>query len=311
MKKHPLVYVITLNWNRCEDTVACLTSLGNLTYQNKSLLLVDNGSDDGTPEVVASGFPEVEIIINKQNLGFAAGFNVGIHHAFDQEAEYAFIVNNDTTIEERALSEMMTLVKDDVGLISPKIYFASEPDRIWSVGAMRHPLTIEMTGDAQGEIDTGQWACVIEREYLVGCALLISRRLSDEIGLFDERFFMYYEDSDLSLRARQAGFRLLLSPNSHVLHKVAVSSGGKGSPFERYWMAHSSVLFFRKHAKNWHWVIIIPYRTASAVKTVWKLFRQGSNKAMWAYIRGLRDGILRPTIRENGFDDARANSAKD
>ena len=311
MTKHPLVYVITLNWNRCEDTVACLASMGDLTYPNKSLLLVDNGSDDGTPDVVALRFPEVEIITNKQNLGFAAGFNVGIRHAFNQDADYAFIVNNDTTIDENALSEMMTLVEDDVGLIAPKIYYASEPDRIWSVGGMRQPLTIEMTGDAQGEIDSGQWATVIERDYLVGCALLISRRLCDKVGLFDERFFMYYEDSDLSLRARQAGFRLLLSPNSRVLHKVAVSSGGKGSPFERYWMAYSSVHFFRKHVKNWRWLIIIPYRTASAMKTVWQLFSQGRKKAMWAYIRGLRDGILRPTIREDVINEGHSSTTKD
>ncbi len=311
MTKHPLVYVITLNWNRCADTVVCLASLGDLTYPNKCLLLVDNSSEDDTVDVVARTFPEVEIIVNNQNLGFGAGFNVGMRHAFDQGADYAFIINNDTTIDENALTEMMTLVEDDVGIIAPKIYYASEPNRIWSIGALRHPLTIEMTGDARDEIDNGRWATVLERDYLVGCALLISRRLYDEVGLFDERFFMYYEDSDLSLRARQAGFRLLLSPNSHVLHKVSVSSGGKSSPFERYWMAYSSVQFFRKHVKNWRWFIIIPYRTASAVKTVWLLLRQGRYKAMWEYIRGLRDGILRPTIRENGIDNARAKPAKE
>ena len=311
MNKHPLVYAITLNWNRCEDTVACLESLNDLTYPNKTLLLVDNASDDGTAEVVTSRFPDIEIIANEHNLGFAAGFNVGIRRAFDQGADFVFIINNDAIIEEDALSEMMSLVEDDVGLIAPKIYYASEPDRIWSVGGMRQPMTIEMTGDAQGEIDSEKWSSVLERDYLVGCALLISRRLYEKVGLFDERFYMYYEDSDLSLRARQAGFRLLLSPRSHVLHKVAISSNGKGSPFERYWMAYSSVLFFRKHVKRWRWLIVIPYRTVSAVKTVWQLFWQGRRKAMWAYVRGLRDGILHSTIPEQVIGGKRANTGKD
>jgi hypothetical protein len=126
---------------------------------------------------------------------------------------------------------------------------------------------------------------------MVACALLLSRRFLTQVGLFDERFFMYYEDFDLSLRARQAGFKILLSPQAKVWHKVAVSSGGSDSPNERYWMARSSVLFFSKHVRGLRWLIVLPYRTGSAVKTVLRLALRGRAGSAWAYVRGLRDGL--------------------
>lgn len=289
----PLVYTMILNWNRCEDTLACLASLTKLDYPRLRLLLVDNGSSDETPLVVSQQFPDVEIIVNERNLGFASGCNVGLRHALKRGADYVFLLNNDTFVDPAALSHLIDLAHPkDVGMVIPKIYYAAEPTRIWSVGGMRHPWTIEDTGNGRGQIDVGQWDEVIERDYVVACALLLSRRFLTEVGLFDERFFMYYEDFDLSLRARQAGFRLLLSPQARVWHKVAVSSGGSDSPNERYLMARSSVLFFHKHVRGLRWLIVLPYRTGSAIKTVLRLVGHGRGQSARAYLRGLRDGLV-------------------
>jgi len=291
MSMAPLVYALTLSWNGQNDTLACFESLQKLDYPNKRLLLVDNGSTDGTPEAVANQFPTVELIRNETNLGFAAGMNVGLRHALSQKADYIIMVNNDTIIDPAALQKMIPLFGDDVGMVAPKIYYAAEPDRIWSVGGLKNPLTLEMAGDARGDIDREQWAEVLERDYFNGCALLLSSPFLEEVGLFDERFFMYYEDSDLSIRARQAGYRLLLSPHSHVWHKVATTSGGSDSPNERYWMARSSIIFFRKHVHGWRWLIVVPYRTASAFRTISRLLWRRRFASVKAYIRGLRDGL--------------------
>jgi GT2 family glycosyltransferase len=241
--------------------------------------------------VVAQRFPDVEIIVNDKNLGFAAGCNVGMRYALNQGADYVFLLNNDTLIDPAALGHLVELAVDDVGMVAPKIYYADEPTRIWSIGGTRHPLTTEKTGDARNELDTGQWEEVLERDYLPACALLVSRRLLDEVGLFDERFFMYYEDADLALRARRAGFRLLLAPQAKVWHKVSISSGGSDSPNERYWMARSSVRFYRQHVRGLHWLIVLPYRTGSAVKMVSRLLWSRRGRSAWAYLRGLRDGL--------------------
>jgi GT2 family glycosyltransferase len=287
----PLVYVVVLSWNRCEDTLACLESLTQVDYPDLRLLVVDNGSSDGTPKAISHQFSDVGLIVNDRNLGFAAGCNVGIRHALARGADHVLLLNNDTLVDPAVVHHLVSLVGPDVGMIAPKIYYATEPTRIWSIGGMRHPLTIEKTGDACRQIDVGQWGDVLERDYFVGCALLVSRRLLTEVGLFDERFFMYYEDSDLSLRARRAGFKLLLSPQAKVWHKVAVSSGGSDSPNERYWMARSSVLFFCKHVRGLHWLIVWPYRTGSAVKTTLRLLWNGRSQSALAYLRGLRDGL--------------------
>ncbi|MBN1273079.1 MAG: glycosyltransferase family 2 protein [Candidatus Aminicenantes bacterium] len=281
-----------MNWNRCEDTLACLSSLTKLDYPNLRLLLVDNGSSDGTPQLVAQKNPTVEVIVNESNLGFAAGCNVGLRHALEQGADYVFLLNNDTLVDPAALNHLIFLAGPDVGMVAPKIYNASNPAHIWSVGGMCHPLTLEKTGDGRGQVDKGQWGEVLERDYFVGCALLLSRRLLTEVGLFDERFFMYYEDSDLSLRTRQAGFKLLLSPQAWVWHKVAVSSGGSDSLNERYWMGRSSVLFFYKHVRGFRWLIVLPYRAGSAIKTVLRLICEGKGLSARAYLRGLYDGFI-------------------
>lgn len=290
MSSLPLVYAITLNWNQRDETLGCLESLSQLNYANLRLLLVDNASTDGTPTAVATACPQVEIIVNDKNLGFGTGFNVGLRHALAQGAQYILISNNDARLHPDALTHMLAVHQPDVGMVAPKIYYASQPQRIWSIGGMRHPLTYEVTGDARGEIDAGQWHQVLERDYFVGCIVLFSARMLREVGLFDERFFLYYEDSDLSLRTRQAGYRLLLCPQAHGWHKVAVSSGGSDSPNERYWMARSSVIFFHTHMQGWRWGVVIPYRVASAIKTITRLMIRGKQESAAAYVRGLQHG---------------------
>jgi GT2 family glycosyltransferase len=178
------------------------------------------------------------------------------------------------------------------GILAPKIYYACDSCRIWSVGGKCHPLTIEKTNDGRGELDRGQWNTVLERDYFTGCAMLLSRELLMQVGLFDEAFFMYYEDSDLCRRARIAGFRLLLVPEARVWHKISRSSGGSNSPNERYWMARSSVRFFRKHVQGVRWLIVVPYRTGSALKTVLRLLWYRRHKSAWAYLTGLYHGLM-------------------
>lgn len=287
----PLVIVLVLNWNRREDTLRCLGSLRRMTYPNFRLLLVDNGSNDGTLAAVAARFPEVECITNGENLGFAAGCNVGLRHALAQGADFVFIANNDTTVAPDMLDELViAAAPSDVGMVAPLIYYEAEPKRIWSAGAGRNPLTLEMRGNLRGQMDADTWPEVVEREYLVGCGLLIRRELIERVGLFDPRFFMYYEDLDLCLRARRAGSRLVLAPRARMWHRVAVSSGGADAPGERYWAARSSVEFFRKHVHGLRWLIVAPYRTGSAVKTTLRLLSQGKWEAARAYLRGLWDG---------------------
>ena len=130
-------------------------------------------------------------------------------------------------------------------------------------------------------------------DFVTACGMLIRRDCLETVGLFDERFFMYYEDSDYCLRARRAGRRAIIVPRARMWHKVAASSGGDDSPGERYYMALSSVQFFRKNVQGWSWLIVAPYRTASALRTSIRLVMSGQSRAVQSYWRGIRDGLLR------------------
>jgi GT2 family glycosyltransferase len=287
----PLVVAVVVNWNRGEDTLECLRSLEQQSYPRMGIIVVDNGSEDGSPESIQRNFPGVELIRLSRNTGFAGGFNQGIERALSQGGDYVLILNNDTVSDRLMVEKLMGDIRPGTGVAFPKIYYYDDPRRIWSVGARRQFLTLEMTDKATGQLDQGQWDKVQERDYGTGCALLVPREVFAKIGLFDERYFAYYEDLDFSFRVKEAGFRMILVPEALLWHKVAQTSGGLDNPLERYLMAKGSVLFFGRHGRGWRRLFIIPYRLGSAVKTTFRLLLRRKYKSVSAYWKGLSEGL--------------------
>ena len=292
----PPVYVVVLTWNQRKVTLECLESLAQMTYPNFRVVVVDNGSTDGTVDAIKNQFPDVEVVVNERNLGYPGGCNVGLRYALNQGVDYIFAINNDVTVDPAILDELMREMSPDVGILTPKVYFASDPQRIWSVGGSRNPLTLEMNRVGDCELDRGQWDELLERDYLIGCAHLFSRSLLEEIGLLDAGYFLYYDDLDICIRARRAGYRLLMVPRARMWHKVADSSGGVGTPRERYYMARGKIRFLRKHARGCQWLFVIPYRTGSAIKTLLRLAWRRRWDSAWAYLRGSCDGLSISTV---------------
>jgi len=288
---YPLVYVVVVTWNQCETTLQCLESLIQMVYPRFRIVVVDNGSTDETAETIRSRFPGVEIIVNERNLGYPGGCNVGLRYALERGAEYIFAINNDVLVDPLILDELVREITPDVGIMAPKVYFAHDPKRIWSVGGRQNHLTLEMRCRGDGELDQGQWNEVLERDYLIGCAHLFSRSLLREIGLLDAGYFLYYDDLDICIRARQAGYRLLMVPRARMWHRVADSSGGVGTPRERYYMARSNMRFLRKHVRGCQWLFVIPYRTGSIIKTLLRLMWHQRWDSALAYLHGLYDGL--------------------
>jgi GT2 family glycosyltransferase len=294
-----LIYAITLNWNRREDTLACLASLTQQTLPNLRVLAVDNHSTDGSSEAIAHSYPQVEQIINSENAGFARGFNTGIRHALTAGADYAFILNNDTSLAPDCLERLLDQVRPDTGILAPMIYYAQEPQRIWALGGFTHPLLLEKNDPWADHPDPGDLPETLECDFVTGCGMFIPRWTLERVGLFDEGFWMYYEDADLCLRVRQAGLNILAVPRAHMWHKVASSSGGANSPSERYWMARSSVRYFRKHARGLQIPAVLTWRTGSALRTSLRLVRNNHREALSAYWRGLWAGLQDPQSGEN------------
>ncbi len=285
MSSSPLVYIIVLNWNNPDDTIECLASLELLHTENIVIVVVDNGSTDGSIRLIKTEFPEVMLIETKQNLGFAGGMNVGVCHALEQNAEFVLLLNNDTVAHANMLNHMLEHADDDIGLIAPVIFYFDEPSRVWSSGGGFNEWTLEMTGGHGRNQFLPDSA--IERGFLSGCAWLISRNTFENVGLLDERFFMYYEDLDFCLRVREAGYRLILVPKAHLWHKVSQSTGGEINPTERYYMALSSVMYFRKHMRGVQILLIPLYRFLSALRWTLKLITKQEWTSLAAYWRGL------------------------
>lgn len=291
MSHSSLIFAVTLNWNRPDDTIACLDSLAQQSYPNLRALVVDNGSSDDSIARIRAAHPETHLLAHGENSGFARGMNLGIGAALAQGAEFIFMLNNDTLLAPNAIAQLVAQMTPGVALLAPIIYYADAPQRVWSLGGMLNPWLLETRENRRGEEDRGQWPERLDLDFVPACGLLAPRAIFETVGLFDERFFMYYEDLDYCLRVRRAGWRIQALTTAKMWHKVSLSSGGSDSPNERYWMARSSALYFRKHARLWQWPLIGFWRTGSALRTTMRLAQGRKWAALRAYWRGLGHGL--------------------
>ncbi|MCK5534758.1 glycosyltransferase [bacterium] len=255
MKK---VYIVILNWNGLKDTLECLKSLEKLDYSLFKVVIVDNGSEDKQEVcLITQKYPWVELIVNKENLGFAGGNNVGIKYALNCGADYILLLNNDTIVESSLLKELVKVIESNkkIGMAGPKIYYQNPLDKVWfGGGKIRWWRPVHI---GEGVVDRGKLEKVKQSDYISGCALLIKKEVIEKIGLLDNRFFLYYEDVDWSLRARKAGYRLMFVPQARVWHKIS-SSLGKSSVQSIYYGIRNRLLLLQKHAHRFeHWVFLV------------------------------------------------------
>lgn len=258
MSTIPLVYIILVTWNRKDDTLECLRSLKNITYQNYRILVVDNASIDRTQEAVKQEFPDVEYIYNQTNLRYGGGNNVGIRFALEHGAEYVLILNNDTTVEPNFLTHLVNAAEKNsqVGLAGPIIYYYDQPNRIWYAGGNISWWQGWLSHRGIREIDAGQYQKDEPTDFITGCCILAKRNVIETIGVFDESYFIYGEDTDWSIRASRAGFTLLFVPTAKVWHKLSVSTGGHLSWFKNWNKLKSQLRLMVRYAKPYHWLTI-------------------------------------------------------
>jgi GT2 family glycosyltransferase len=218
--REPRVSIIILNWNSYDVTRDCLLSLRKLEYSNHEVVVVDNGSIDSSGERLAQELPEIRLIRNEQNLGFAGGNNVGIRNALDRGTDYLLLLNNDTVVTPNFLSDLVRISESDprIGMANPKIYFSEPPDRIWYAGGSYQPWRTFPQHFGLRRRDQGQYDAAGEVSFITGCAALVKVQVVEKIGLLDEIFFLSFEDVDWCQRARKAGFKTVYVPASVAWH---------------------------------------------------------------------------------------------
>lgn len=289
----PDVHVVILTWNHIEDTVECLDSMVSQEGVRAHIIVVDNGSTDDTVATLRRRYPEVIVIENGRNLGVPAGFNVGIRYALAKDVENILLLNNDTVAHPQMLYHLVNQLDRKTGIVSPLIYYASEPQKVWSIGGMINPLLLEMVKPQGGNVSPPEHTTL--RTFLPSCATLVKRYVFEEAGMFDERFSpIYYDDLDFCLRAMRKGIGLAVVPEAVLWHKVSQSSGGEYKPRERYYMARNSGIYFRKNMFFWQAPLILPYRLGSAILWTWRLSRKRNFSGLRAYWLGLYHGWIRP-----------------
>jgi len=284
---YPL-HVVILNWNLPGDTIACVRSIQQGALPDVTILIVDNAStDDSVSRFQAELGDSVSVIATRANLGFAGGVNTGIRQALAEGAQSILLLNNDTLVDPAMIERMAATMRDIPGadIVGPLIYYYQPPDRIWRAADQEHrwlPIPLRLPDQAIASAGAQPFAA----DYVTACGMLIRRTVFETIGLFDEAYFMYFEDADFCRRARQAGFGIVCAPAARMWHKVSLSAS-KDKPANRYAMAWGRAHFYRRH----------PHGPSSALTTLyllWNAARTTVTDALagdWELIRPLWAGV--------------------
>jgi GT2 family glycosyltransferase len=277
------IFVIVLNWNGKKDTLECLASLAKITAPPFQTVLVDNGSTDGSVQVIRRAYPRIPIIETGSNLGFAGGNNLGIEWALTKRAEWIFLLNNDTTVAPDLFSAFFNAVNKvpSAKILGAKIYRSRDPQRIDHLGGRWNPCIAEFESYGSGSLDDGlSFEAMSQVDYVCGAALFAHRSVFETIGLLEPRFFLFWEETDFCTRARKAGFEVWTAPQARVWHKVSSSFTG-GKPQMHYFWWRSRLLWIerncgRKEKKELYKKVILP--------ELWKSARHYLLKSIQAFI---------------------------
>jgi len=238
----PLVYCVLVNWNGWEDTINCLRSLALQDYPNLRTLVVDNASTNDSVRRINESCPQIPILQAGANLGFSAGCNIGIREALANHADFVWLLNNDTVAPPDTLTHLVDAAHASAGVTGTVLRFLDNPAAIqaWGGGKVLpwFGYVKHFTGPTSFGPDT----------YLTFASVLIRKQVFLEIGLLDERYFMYFDDSDFCFRARNAGWQLAIAPDTAVLHREGGSLDSKKSPRMERIVTYSGLRFLTLHA---------------------------------------------------------------
>lgn len=303
--KSPKVSIIILNWNGLEDTVECLESLKKITYPDYKVILVDNDSKGNDTQVLEEKFGGyVHLIQNDRNYGYTGGNNIGIRYVLNNSSpEYFLILNNDTVVAPDFLDRMIEMAESDasIGIVGPKVYYYKFPNRIQSAGAKVNMRTGQASLIGVKEMDAGQYDTQQEVDYVFGCCLLIKKEVIQKVGLFDESYFCYWDETDYCFRAREAGYKVVYIPEAKMWHKAPLKlkvwdktpMGDKASGLSYYYMARNNFKFMRKHAVRGQYHSFLLYFLGYQfwfMTTVCLLYHRDIGR-LFGFYRGVKDGL--------------------
>jgi GT2 family glycosyltransferase len=301
------VMAVVANWNGGEENLECVSSLVAQGLSPADVVFVDNGSSDGSGDLVRRRFPGLASIENRANLGFGEASNQGARAALERGADAVFFVNNDVVLPDGTLARLVRALEEsrELGIVGPRVLYKSDPERIWCAGGMLTWRQNLSTLLGHKELDAPRWRENRPVDYVAGCALLARRAVFDKVGFFDAQFFAYMEDVDFCLRAKEAGFGVASIGEARALHSTSSATGGGYNPRRKYMMGVNSIWFLKRHARAAQWLRFFAYDVLS-LPFLWLsgLF-QGKSRSVLAKAVGIVDGlrgkrVTAESIREGG-----------
>ena len=279
------VISVILNTNRRQDTLAALDSLQRNDYPDHRAIVLDNASQDGSVEAIQTGYPDVQIVELKQNLGYAGNNNVGLQAALQAGADWVLVLNEDTILASDCITQMVEAGEQDerVGIVGPMVYHFDHPNIIQSAGGFMNAAW-DSWHAGQNEPDTGQFPAPRLVDCISGCAIMVRRAVIEDVGMIDERFFYYFEETEWCMRARRGGWKVLHVPKAKLWHK-GVQLNYQPGPNVTYYATRNRFLMAAKHKaplRTWMglWAEILRRLASWSLKSKWRAKREHRD-ALW------------------------------
>lgn len=303
------VCIIVLNWNGKEDTSLCLKSIEEAHFDGE-VVIVDNGSTDGSQEYFKTHFSKATLIETGENLGYAGGNNVGIEYGLKKGYPYFLILNNDTTVDPHIINNFLktAAAHPEGGIFGGKIYLMEDRTRFDHFGGMWDKRRIHLNMTGFREVDDGKsWEAPFPLDYVTGAALFVRREVFETIGLMDPRYFLYWEETDFCFHARKAGFHILTAPQAILWHKVSASFTG-GKPHSTYFFWRNRLLWVERNFSGlerfYYFLRLIPLNAGALLGlTCLRSFQLGLQKLLRRSTTRNHDRLLRYRAALTGVKD--------
>ncbi len=279
---------IIVNTNDGEVLPICLETLLSTRHPSHEIVVVDNGSSDGSVEFARNRFPDVQFLELGENLGYGAALNKGVAYATDR-ADAFFLLNPDTLVDPACIENLVLALKEgpDIGVAGPWIYDPEKPNRLLAAGSSLHHWTLLV------DHQVVPYDQITDVPYVTGCAFLVTKDAWQRIGPLDESYFIYYEEVDYCFRSRQKGYRVVAVPSAKLWHKD-VWDRWSHSPLQVYFVQRNRIRFLRKHGTTLQTAFYAGY--LPAVHFPFKFLEltlvYKSLKGFLLYIRALVDGVF-------------------
>lgn len=292
------ISVILVNYNGKEFNDKCIVSILKSTISSRiQIVVVDNGSTDGSLELLRQHWAlnvQIHFIELGNNYGFSKANNEGICWSIEQGITYFLLLNNDTEIESDAIEKMFRYHQETKGIVVPKILYADKRDTIWCAGGRFSPIVKKAIHRGLNQTDRGQFDMSGECQFANGCALFLSKEIVDKAGFLDERFFLYYEDTEYSMRAAERNIKIYYCAEAVVYHKVNGSTKGNEKPANAYyisrnWLLCNSSHLYKRYRLNSRFYIFLLYFFCNRFAWIIIWLIQGKKEMCIAQVEGILD----------------------